>query len=189
MSRPGSIIDPDHPKSRLGTPQHTGPYSRLRVDTLTKLEQGHAVFKLLVSGQSIRAAARTLGMSRMTAWRRVWFVHDCANGGGDPIPHQRSTKAVPRGAPWLLPRDADLMLRQLLDSGPELSADVIFRSVHTVPGCVRAQALRILVAELMGPDEFVQFEERVLERLPPAPPRPYIPSPASMSHANRRGLR
>jgi len=49
-------------------------------------------------GASFALAAAELGMSQMTAWRRAWFARDY-----DPrakwVPHQRSTRECPRGAP------------------------------------------------------------------------------------------
>ena len=132
------VVLSDRPKSRLGTPTSTGPYSRLRLDTTTKLEQGLAVMDLVWGAHcSMRTAAQILGMSRMTAWRRFWFVIDWGNAGNpaDTIPHQRSTRGCPNGRPTLLPRDAAEVCRQLIAAGAP--AEVIADSRRAIPACVR----------------------------------------------------
>ncbi len=185
MSNAPRIVEPQRPKSRLGTPAHTGPYAKLRLDTTTKLEQGEAVYELLLAGHSIRSAARSLGLSRMTAWRRAWFLHDFAAGGGDPVPHQRSTRAVPRGEPWLLPRDAGKLLRQLLDSGPEITPDTVVAAVTTVPRCVRAEAALVLLADRLPAERFARLEARLAARARRRPAQPVYLAPDVLSELNR----
>jgi hypothetical protein len=95
-----------HPYMRIGTPAHTGPYSRLRGNYAMWLEQGAAAWPLIVGGQgSVRQAAKLLGVSPTTAWRRAWWFHDWLvlprwyGLEPGPVPHQRGTRAVPRGRP------------------------------------------------------------------------------------------
>jgi hypothetical protein len=84
-----------------------GPYPYLRLDLLTKVEQGRAVVQLhLGEHRPIREAARILGLSPTTAWRRYWWYMDWtlpAHYGKPfgPIPPQRGTRACPKGRPYL----------------------------------------------------------------------------------------
>jgi hypothetical protein len=84
-----------------------GPYPHLRLDLGVKVEQGHAVCQLhLGEHLPIREAARRLGLSTTTAWRRYWFVMDSSlpayyGKPSGPIPPQRGTRACPNGRPYL----------------------------------------------------------------------------------------
>lgn len=83
-----------------------GPYPHLRLNLMTKVDQGAAVARLVTAGHSFRAAAEILGMTATTAWRRYWFVMDWTlpahyGARNGPIPPQRGTKACPNGRPWL----------------------------------------------------------------------------------------
>ena len=84
-------------------PRRGGPYPRLRLPLITKVEQGNAVLKLVRQGHSMRSAGAVLGLSTTTAWRRFWFLMDYYPYGGRrarmPIPPQRGTRACPRGKP------------------------------------------------------------------------------------------
>jgi hypothetical protein len=90
------------PKSpyRKGGPT---PYVRVPWDRL--YQEGEAVWRLVITGSSIRAAGAALGMSATTAWRRYWWVVDFELLGRwgakpGPLPPQRGTKACPRGRPY-----------------------------------------------------------------------------------------
>lgn len=84
-----------------------GPYPYLRLDLMTKVEQGQAVHALhLGERRSIRESAEILGLSPTTAWRRFWFFMDFTLPGyygkpSGPIPPQRGTRACPNGRPYL----------------------------------------------------------------------------------------
>lgn len=83
-----------------------GPTPYLRLNLVTKVEQGRAVAARVDAGQSIRAAAAQLGMSLTTAWRRYWWFKDWTlpthyGRPHGPIPPQRGTAACPNGRPWL----------------------------------------------------------------------------------------
>jgi hypothetical protein len=84
-----------------------GPTPYLRLNLATKVEQGAAMWHLHhTRGLSIRAAARALGLSETTGWRRYWFLADFTLPGhygkpAGPIPPQRGTAACPRGRPRL----------------------------------------------------------------------------------------
>jgi hypothetical protein len=141
------------PKSRLGTPAHTGPYSRLRLDSWVKAEQGITMMELVFSGHSFRTAAGILGLSLTTAWRRYWFALDWLNGGAfgeGPPPHQRGTRACPKGRPALLPRDSDEIYRELLAAGA--TNETIANSHSVLPNCIRAHARWALICERLDPD-------------------------------------
>ena len=141
-----------HPYMRLGTPAHTGQYSRLRGNYLLWLEQGRIAWPLIVLRQgSVRTAAAILGVSPTTAWRRAWWYHDWiiinrwAGLQPGPVPHQRGTRAVPNGRPYSLPRDAPELLLNIRGRGYSL-ADIV-GSPRTVPRCVRDLAA-VELAEL-----------------------------------------
>ncbi|HZU54832.1 MAG TPA: hypothetical protein VFA06_03080 [Actinocrinis sp.] len=92
-------------------PRRGGPYPRLRRDLAVKVEEGHAVVRLILAGHSMRSAAAQLGLSVTTAWRRYWFVMDWSlpqsyGRPRGPIPPQRGTRACPRGRPFLPTLDA-----------------------------------------------------------------------------------
>jgi hypothetical protein len=94
-----------------------GPTPYLRLDLAVKANEGLAVARLVADGASIRQAAAKLGISRMTAWRRYWFLHDWTlpeyfGRPTGPIPPQRSTRACPRGRPFLPTLDARGDLRK-----------------------------------------------------------------------------
>jgi hypothetical protein len=83
-----------------------GPYPRLRLDLIVKIEQGMQVLKLTQGGASFAAAGAALGLSATTAWRRWWFIQDWTLPGfyghrSTEIPPQRGTRACPRGRPCL----------------------------------------------------------------------------------------
>jgi hypothetical protein len=162
-----------HPYMRIGTPAHTGPYSRLRGNYALWLEQGATAWPLIVMHQgSVRQAARLLGISPTTAWRRAWWYHDWivlnhwAGLEPGPVPRQRGTRTVPNGRPTCLPRDAADVLRDIRAAGYTFG-DVI-GSHRTVPKCIRDLAaerlaeFRALLAEL-GADERAEL----LARYPP----------------------
>lgn len=156
-----------HPYMRIGTPAHTGPYSRLRGNYSLWVQQGAAAWPLIVGGRgSVRQAAKMLGLSPTTAWRRAWWYHDWIVLPGfyglerGPVPHQRGTRAVPRGRPTLV-HDARDLLRDLQASGYCL-ADII-GSHRTVPSYVRDLAAEQLAALAPIAEEFPDFttEERL----------------------------
>lgn len=132
----------DGPYQRIGTPAHTGPYSRLRGNHVQWLGPARQAWEMIVMGNvGVRAAAARLGMSPTTAWRRAWWYEDwiaqpqyygLEHG---PAPHQRGTRAVPNGRPLCLPRDAEHVLRDLRGAGYSL-ADII-GSRRAVPKCIR----------------------------------------------------
>lgn len=130
------------PKSTIGTPASSGPYSRLRLDPIKRYAEAEAAYRLIeLGGVSVRQAAEALGMSATTAWRRARWYADWTLGPSvyglpvGPPPQQRGTRAVPRGRPVILPLDAEDVLRQLLAAGYSY-ADVA-ASRRTVPACVR----------------------------------------------------
>lgn len=87
-------------------PAQGGPYPHLRLPLHVKVDEGMAVFRIVSAGGSISSAARMLGMSTTTAWRRYWFVMDWTLPGtygrsAGPIPPQRGTRACPNGRPYL----------------------------------------------------------------------------------------
>jgi hypothetical protein len=89
-----------------GTGRRGGPVPYLRLDLGVKVREGLEVARLVAAGASFRQAAAALDMSRMTAWRRYWFLQDWGLPGyfgrpSGPIPPQRSTRACPRGRPFL----------------------------------------------------------------------------------------
>lgn len=150
-----------HPYMRIGTPAHTGPYSRLRGNYLVWLEQGAAAWPLIVGGRgSVRQAAQLLGLSPTTAWRRAWWFHDWIVLPGyyglerGPVPHQRGTRAVPNGRP-VLAHDAREIFRELLDSGYCL-ADII-GSRRVVPKNIRDLAVEQLAELAPIAEEFPDF--------------------------------
>jgi hypothetical protein len=136
------------PKSVIGTPQSSGPYARLRVNCVTRwVEAERAWFLIHAHGRSVREAAQILGLSMTTTWRRAWWYNDATIGRfygypDGPAPHQRGTRAVPRGRPTILPMDADSVLRQLLAAG--YSPRDIVASARTVPACVRDLAALLI---------------------------------------------
>ena len=89
------------------SPKRGGPYPHLRLDFTTKGNQGLAVMELVYGqGLSFRQAARQLGLSTTTAWRRHYWVQDWLLPGrygvrSSAIPPQRGTRACPRGRPWI----------------------------------------------------------------------------------------
>lgn len=83
-----------------------GPYPHLRIPLDQKVSEGIAVWDVVAAGGSISSAARMLGMSTTTAWRRYHFLADWtlpAQYGrrAGPIPPQRGTRACPNGRPYL----------------------------------------------------------------------------------------
>lgn len=84
-----------------------GPYPRLRLDLMTKAQQGQAVYLLVLDeGLSFRQAAARLDMSLTTCWRRFWWYSDWTLPGfygrpAGPLPPLRGTRACPRGQPYL----------------------------------------------------------------------------------------
>jgi len=83
-----------------------GPYPHLRLSVAVKFNQGYAVVDLVLAGNSIRSAAKILGMSPTTAWRRYWWIMDWTlpdmyGRPRGPYPPQRGTRACPRGVPYL----------------------------------------------------------------------------------------
>lgn len=83
-----------------------GPYPHLRIPLERKVREGVAVWDIVAAGGSISSAARSLGMSTTTAWRRYHFLADWtlpAQYGrpSGPIPPQRGTRACPSGRPYL----------------------------------------------------------------------------------------
>jgi hypothetical protein len=142
-----------NPRSVIGTPQWTGPYSKLRVNPVTRyLEAERAWFLIHRGGLSVRQTAQALGLSATTAWRRACWYNDATSnrfhGFPDgPPPHQRGTRAVPRGRPIVLPMDAQSVLRDLLAAG--YRPQDIVASPRTVPACVRRLAA-LLVDEKPG---------------------------------------
>lgn len=83
-----------------------GPYPYLRLNVMTKADEGTAMVRLVTAGHSIRSAAAALGLTATTGWRRYWFAMDWALPGyygrpWGPIPPQRGTRACPNGRPWL----------------------------------------------------------------------------------------
>jgi hypothetical protein len=163
----------DHPYMRIGTPAHTGPYSRLRGNYLQWLEQGAAAWPLIVMGRgSVRQAARMLGLSPTTAWRRAWWFHDYvvlnqwAGLEPGPVPHQRGTRAVPHGRPACLPRDSEDVLRDIRAAGYTFG-DII-GSHRTVPKCVRDLAAARLAEfrDVLGAVDD-DTRQRLLDRYPP----------------------
>jgi hypothetical protein len=141
-----------HPKSVIGTPAYTGPYSRLRGDHPLWVEQGRRAWEMTIVGPySVREAAAALGMSTTTTWRRAWWFHDWLvlprlyGLEPGPVPHQRGTRAVPNGRPISLPMDAHSVFRQLLDAG--VTVETIAASWRTIPVCIRNLAIGRMVRE------------------------------------------
>jgi hypothetical protein len=71
-----------------------------------------AVWDIVAAGGSISSAARALGVSTTTAWRRYWFLADWTlphyyGRPSGPIPPQRGTRACPHGRPYLPTLDDD----------------------------------------------------------------------------------
>lgn len=139
---PVQLVIAGHPYMRIGTPASTGPYARLRGNHVQWLEQGAAAWDLVIGRRvPVRTAARILGMSATTTWRRAcWFEDWIAlprfyGFTPGPVPHQRGTRAVPNGRPISLPMDAEYVLQQILDAGFTLQ-DVV-ASRRAVPVCVR----------------------------------------------------
>lgn len=133
------------PKSAIGTPASTGPYTRLRLDPVKQYTEARAAYELIeLRGVSVRQAAEALGMSPTTAWRRARWYWDWAIGPTvyglphGPPPQQRGTRACPRGRPVILPMDSRWVIDQLLAAGHTL-ADIA-ASKRTIPACVRQLA-------------------------------------------------
>lgn len=134
------------PYSRFGTPAHTGPYSRLRGNYAQWIGPARQAWEMIVVGPyTVREAATALGMSPTTTWRRAWWYHDWIALNvwegltPGPVPHQRGTRAVPRGRPYSLPRDAPDALRNLRSAG--CSWNDIIGSTRTIPKCIRDLAV------------------------------------------------
>lgn len=129
------------PRSSIGTIASTGPYTKLRLDIVRRYSEGYNAWSLIIlGGTPVRAAARILGLSPTTAWRRAhWYGDQNLNrmyGYPDgPIPQQRGTRAVPRGRPIVLPHDAGYVIDVLLADGYTL--EDIAASTRTIPACVR----------------------------------------------------
>ena len=101
MARPVSS------SSGVRVPRRAGPYPRLRLDLTVKVDEGLAVFELVVGrGFSFRQAAAELGMSVTTAWRRCrwlqdWLLPDQYGVRVRRLPTMRGSRACPRGRPWI----------------------------------------------------------------------------------------
>jgi hypothetical protein len=162
-----------HPKSVIGTPAWTGPYSRLRSNEFVRQQQAYRAWRLTeLGGMSIRDAAETLGMSVTTTWRRArWFADYTLNSfyglPNGPVPHQRGTRACPRGRPIILPLDARDVLDGLLADGCTL-ADVI-AAERTVPTCIRDVAYSRMLWERLDDDARAWLDDEAARRRKPAP--------------------
>jgi hypothetical protein len=163
-ARIGEIGLSGHPRSVIGTPAWRGPYSRLRCNEAARIEQAAAAWELVeVEGLSVRAAADALGLSVTTTWRRARWYADWTLGPmvyglpWGPKPHQRGTRAVPRGRPVILPLDAPEVFRDLLASGA--SAETIAASWRTVPVCIRDIAISHMIREGLDEDGRAWFDE------------------------------
>ena len=86
-----------------------GPVPYCRLNSTAAALEGLAVLRHVAAGRSIRQAARTLGMSPTTAWRRYWLVMDWTlplyrdgRTSLGPRPPQRGTAAWARerGGTW-----------------------------------------------------------------------------------------
>ncbi len=140
------------PYARLGTLAQGGPYPRLRLDYFRRMTEGRAAWDLIIGGGvSVRSAARTLGLSPTTAWRRAWWWHDAVilpawNGYSarrTPIPPQRGTRACPNGRPYLPYDAADIVRDLVLDQ--DIDPAVIAAS-PAMPAYVRRVARRVEAA-------------------------------------------
>jgi hypothetical protein len=101
-----------------------------------------------------------LGLSLTTAWRRYWFALDWSNGGAfgeGPPPHQRGTRACPRGRPHLLPRDSAEVYRELLATGA--TNETIANSQRVLPDCIRAHARWALMCGRLDDDTIARIVE------------------------------
>lgn len=145
--QPRPVRVAQRPRSVIGTPASAGPYAKLRVNIVDRYQQGYAAWRLIVIGNTpVRAAAAQLGLSPTTAWRRAWWFNDVDLNRRygfppGPPPHQRGTRAVPRGRPYVLPMDAPYVIAELCGLG--YSLEDIAVSVRTVPACVRRLARRM----------------------------------------------
>jgi hypothetical protein len=163
-ARTGEIRLSGRPKSVIGTPAFRGPYSRLRCNEAVRIEQAAAAWELIeAEGMSVRAAADALGLSVTTTWRRArwygdWTLNLFYGLPLGPKPHQRGTRAVPRGRPVILPLDAHSIFRELLDAG--VSAETIAASWRTVPACVRDIATAHMIRENLDEDGRAWFDEQ-----------------------------
>lgn len=94
------------PSSWLGR-RRGGPYPHLRISVTVKMDEGLAVAELVLGrGMSFRQAAAQLGMSTTTAWRRCRWLQDWMLPGlwgveARCLPPMRSTRACPRGRPFI----------------------------------------------------------------------------------------
>jgi hypothetical protein len=162
-ARVGEIRLSGHPRSVIGTPAWRGPYSRLRCNEAVRIEQAAAAWELIeAEGLSVRAAAEVLGLSVTTTWRRArwyadWTLNTFYGLPLGPKPHQRGTRAVPRGRPVILPLDAPAVFRDLLASGA--SAETIAASWRTVPVCIRDIAISHMIREGLDEDGRAWFDE------------------------------
>lgn len=84
------------------------PYLRRQCPPHVKAADGQAMHRLVYAeGHSIRSAAAVLGLTPTTAWRRFhwwsdWILPEWVYGQPrGPYPPQRSSRACPRGRPWL----------------------------------------------------------------------------------------
>jgi len=133
-----------HPHMRIGTPAHTGPYSRLRGNYAVWLQQGRQAWEMVIFGPySVRDAAAILGLSPTTTWRRAWWYEDWIalptyyGYEPGPVPHQRGTRAVPRGRPVCM-HDTAEVVRQL--RAADYTFGDIIESHRTVPKHIRDYA-------------------------------------------------
>ncbi len=83
-----------------------GPYPYLRLNFVTKVEQGRRVAELALAGHSFRSVSAITGWSVTTCWRRYWFWVDFGHAmsrgvSRSTIPPQRGTRACPAGRPWI----------------------------------------------------------------------------------------
>lgn len=172
----------DRPRSRIGTPAHTGPYARLRSNDARRIPQAAAAWDLIERrGLTVRAAAAILGLSTTTTWRRARWYADWTLGPAmyglpyGPPPHQRGTRAVPRGRPIILPLDAPDVYRQLRAAG--LTPETIAADRRTVPECVRDLAHWEMMRERLSPDVLERLESeraRIAAARPPSPAARYL---------------
>jgi len=133
-------------RSPIGTPASSGPYARLRVNDVTRYYEAYQAWLLIIIGRrSVRDAARIMGLSPTTAWRRAnWFNDMDLNRfygfPAGPPPRQRGTRAVPRGRPIVLPMDAQFVIDTLLADG--FTLEDIVAAKRVIPACVRRIAAR-----------------------------------------------
>lgn len=132
------------PYQRIGTPAHTGPYSRLRGNYTQWIGPARQAWEMVIVGPyTVREAAAVLGMSPTTTWRRAWWFEDWIalpryyGYEPGPVPHQRGTRAVPRGRPICM-HDTAEVIRDLRAAGYTFT-DII-GSHRTVPKHIRDHA-------------------------------------------------